>query len=83
MNYQIEIQFTGTYQIDKDTTVVNPLVIAANADDNFISTLSISCLFQNTTYSYYRNIGDMTYTNTWSNADVENYINTFMTNAEV
>lgn len=83
MNYQIEIQFTGTYQIDADTTVVNPMVIAANASDNFINTVSLSCFFQGSSYSYYRNIGSFEYTTTWGNLQVETYINQYMNNRKI
>lgn len=82
-NYQIEIQFTGTYQIDAETTIVNPLVIAAEAADNFIDTVQVSCLFQNTNYSYYRNIGSFTYVDTWTNQDVIDFINSFMASVKV
>ena len=81
--YQIEIQFTGTYQIDIATSVVNPLVIAAEAADNFIDTVQVSCLFQNTNYSYYRSIGSFDYALTWTNQDVIDFINSFMASVKV
>ena len=83
MNYQIEIQFTGQYQIDADTNVTDPLVIAVAATDDFISNVAIACLFNAPIYSYYRNIGSFTYTTTWGNIQVENYINTFMQNCKI
>lgn len=83
MNYQIEIQFTGTYKLDEGTTLVDPLVIATAATDDFISSVAVACSFQASTYSYYRNIGAFTYTTTWGNLQVEDYINTFMANCKL
>lgn len=78
MTYQIEIQYTGVYQIDAETSVTDPLVIAVGATDDFVSSVAVSCIFQAPTYSYYRNIGSFTYNATWGNIQVEDYINTFM-----
>lgn len=78
MNYQIEIQFTGTYKLDEGTTLVDPLVIAMSATDDFVSSVNVACGFQASTYSYYRNIGSFNYTTTWGNLQVEAYINDYM-----
>jgi hypothetical protein len=78
MNYQIEIQFTGTYTLDEGCTIVDPLVIAVSATDDFVSSVAVACLFQAPTYSYYRNIGSFNYTTTWGNLQVEAYINDYM-----
>jgi hypothetical protein len=82
-NYQIEIQFTGTYQIDTATTVVDPLVIATEAADNFIDAVQVGCLFQQSAYSIFLNIGSFTYVDTWTNQDVIDYINSFMAGVKV
>jgi hypothetical protein len=78
MNSQIEIQFTGTYKLDEGATVVDPLVIAVAATDDFVSSVAVACLFQAPTYSYYRDIGSFNYTTTWGNLQVEAYINDYM-----
>jgi hypothetical protein len=46
--------------------------------DNMIDSVSISVNFENTTYSYGRNIGTFKYIDTWENEDVELFINQFM-----
>ena len=78
MNPQIEIQFTGTYKLDDGTTIVNPLVIAISATDDFIQSVSVSCAFNAPTYSYGRNIGSFNYTTTWGNLQVETFIYEYM-----
>jgi hypothetical protein len=78
MNPQIEIQYTGTYRLDEDTTIINPLVIAVSATDDFVQNVSVACLFNSPTYSYGRNIGSFTYTVTWGNIQVETFINEYM-----
>jgi len=83
MNPQIEIQFTGTYQLDSTTTCVNPLAIASSATDNFVDSVDITCLFNAPTYSYIRNIGSFTYTTTWTNQDVIDYINDYMQSIQI
>lgn len=78
MNYQIEIQYTGKYQIDPDTLVENPLVIGASANDDLIETVIVSVYFTSPTYYLARQIGSFTYVDDWSNADVVSLINSFM-----
>lgn len=77
-NPQIEIQYTGTYILDDGNSVVDPLVIATSALDDFISTVTVGVLFEAPTYSYARNIGSFTYTLTWGNIQVEDFINNYM-----
>lgn len=83
MDSQIEIQFTGTYKLDEGATIVDPLVIAVAATDDFISSVAVACKFQAPTYSYQRNIGSFSYSITWGNIQVEEYINTFMQNCKI
>lgn len=75
---QIEIQYTGTYVLDDGNSVVNPLVIATGASDDFISSVTVSVVFSSPTYSYVRNIGSFTYSVTWGNLQVEDFINSYM-----
>lgn len=77
-NPQIEIQYTGTYILDDGNSVVDPLVIATGALDDFISSVTVTVLFQAPTYSYVRTIGFFTYTATWGNIQVEDFINAYM-----
>ena len=83
MAYQIEIQYTGVYQIDGETRIENPLVIGASANDDLINTVSVSVYFTSPTYYLARQIGSFTYVNDWSNTDVVSLINTFMSSHEV
>jgi len=75
---QIQKQYTGNYQIDEFTTVKDPIVSCTMVIDNMIDSVSISVNFENTTYSYGRNIGTFKYIDTWENEDVELFINQFM-----
>lgn len=78
MTYQIEIAFTGKYKIDADTTIENPLVIGASANDDLISSVSVAVYFSSPTYFLYRQIGSFNYTAGWDNNDVIALINAFM-----
>jgi hypothetical protein len=75
---QIKIEFKGTYQIDEFTTVKDPIVSCTMVIDNMIDSVTISVKFENTTYSYGRNIGSFQYIGSWENEDVELFINQFM-----
>ena len=83
MNYQIEIQYTGKYQIDSTTLVENPLVIGASANDDLIETVSVAVYFTSPAYYLARQIGSFNYVDDWSNADVVNLINSFMQSCQV
>jgi hypothetical protein len=83
MAYQIEISFTGEYQIDSDTKIENPLVIGASANDDLIETVYVSVYFTSPTYYLGRQIGFFNYTNGWDNADVVSLINSFMAGCKV
>lgn len=83
MTYQIEIQYTGVYQIDSETRIENPLVIGASANDDLIETVHVSVYFTSPTYYLGRQIGFFNYTNDWSNTDVVSLINNFMASCEV
>lgn len=83
MAYQIEIQYTGVYQIDSDTRVENPLVIGASANDDLIETVSVAVYFTSPAYYLGRQIGSFNYVDDWSNADVVNLINSFMQSCQV
>jgi hypothetical protein len=78
MNNQIQIQFTGAYQLDSTTVVKSPLVTATAATDNFIDNVSVSCQFTGIGFDLNRETGDFFYAATWTNLDVENHINTWM-----
>jgi len=78
MAYQIEIQYTGKYQIDADTLIENPLVIGASANDDLINSVSVGVYFTSPTYYLGRQIGSFTYTNDWSNSDVIDFINSYV-----
>jgi hypothetical protein len=75
---QIKIEYKGTYQIDEFTTVTDPIVSCTMAIDNMIDSVAISVKFENTTYSYGRNIGSYQYVDTWENENVIDYINEWM-----
>lgn len=77
-NEQIKIQYTGTYILDDGNRVVDPLVIATSALDDFISSVTVGVLFDAPTYSYSRIIGSFTYSLTWGNIQVEDFINNYM-----
>jgi len=83
MAYQIEIQYTGKYQIDSTTLVENPLVIGASANDDLIETVSVAVYFTSPAYYLARQIGSFNYVDDWSNADVVNLINSFMQSCQV
>jgi hypothetical protein len=83
MAYQIEIQYTGKYQIDSTTLVENPLVIGASANDDLIETVSVAVYFTSPAYYLGRQIGSFNYVDDWSNADVVNLINSFMQSCQV
>lgn len=83
MNPQIEIPFVGTYAVGNDIVIIDPLVIATAATDDFVDKVSVSVLFNGTNYSVGQNIGSFTYTTTWGNLHVEEYINTFMQNCKI
>jgi hypothetical protein len=83
MNYQIQIQFTGTYQLDSTTTCVNPLVIAYSGADDFIDSVNLTCLFNSSTYSYIRDIGSFNYIDEWTNQDVIDYITNYMNSIQI
>lgn len=83
MAYQIEIQFTGKYQIDSDTLIENPLVIGASANDDLIDSVSVCVYFTSPTYYLGRPVGAFTYTTEWDNSDVIALINTFMAACKV
>lgn len=78
MNKQIQIQFSGAYQIDSTTVVESPLVTATAATDNFIDNVSVVCLFSGIGYDLSRSTGDFFYVENWTNQDVENHINAWM-----
>ena len=77
MNYQIEIQFLGQYDVNGNV-LTDPLVIARTASDDFISTVTVDCYFRNTTYSVVAPIGYFNYQTSWNNNDVTTLINEFM-----
>lgn len=79
MAYQIEIQFTGKYQIDADTLIENPLVIGASANDDLINSVSVGVYFTSDVYYLARAIGSFNYTDDWTNQDVIDLINSYMT----
>lgn len=83
MAYQIEIQYTGKYQIDSTTLVENPLVIGASANDDLIDSVSVAVYFTSPAYYLARQIGSFNYVDDWSNADVVNLINSFMQSCQV
>ena len=83
MSYQIEIQYTGKYQIDSDTLIENPLVIGASANDDLINSVSVGVYFTSPTYYLARQIGSFNYTTDWSNADVVSLINSYMESVKV
>ena len=83
MSYQIEIQYTGKYQIDSDTLIENPLVIGASANDDLINSVYVGVYFTSPTYYLGRNIGSFTYAVDWSNADVVSLINSYMESVKV
>lgn len=83
MAYQIEIQFTGKYQIDAETTIENPLVIGASANDDLINSVYVSVYFTSPTYYLGRQIGSFNYVDDWSNADVVVLINSYMESVKV
>ena len=83
MQYQIEIQYEGKYQIDGNTQVENPLVIGASANDDLINTVTVGVYFTSPTYYLARPVGSFTYTTDWSNADVVTLINSFMAEHKV
>jgi len=83
MTYQIEIQFSGKYRIDVDTVVENPLVTAVSATDDFLSNVTIGCVFSNTQYSYFKNTGSFEYQTSWDNMSVEQHINQWMNERKV
>ena len=83
MAYQIEIQYTGKYQIDSDTLIENPLVIGASANDDLINSVYVGVYFTSPTYYLGRNIGSFTYAVDWSNADVVSLINSYMESVKV
>lgn len=79
MAYQIEIQYTGEYQIDAETKIENPLVIGASATDDLINAVGVTVYFTSPTYYLCRAIGSFTYGSAgWDNSDVVNLINEFM-----
>ena len=83
MSYQIEIQYTGKYQIDADTTIENPLVIGASANDDLINSVSVGVYFTSPTYYLARQIGSFNYVDDWSNADVVSLINSYMQSVKI
>lgn len=83
MAYQIEIQYTGKYQIDSDTLIENPLVIGASANDDLINSVYVSVYFTSQTYYLGRQIGSFNYVDDWSNADVVALINSYMESVKV
>lgn len=83
MAYQIEIQYTGKYQIDSDTLIENPLVIGASANDDLINSVYVSVYFTSPTYYLGRQIGSFNYVDDWSNADVVSLINSYMASVKV
>jgi hypothetical protein len=83
MAYQIEIQYTGKYQIDSDTLIENPLVIGASANDDLINSVSVGVYFTSPTYYLARQIGSFNYVDDWSNADVVALINSYMESVKV
>lgn len=78
MAYQIEIQYSGFYQIDPETKIENPLVIGASANDDLINSVSVAVYFTSPTYYLARQIGSFNYSADWDNADVVTLINKFM-----
>jgi hypothetical protein len=83
MAYQIEILFTGTYKLDADTTIENPLVIGASANDDLINSVGVSVYFSSDTYFLSRQIGSFDYTTNWDNSDVISLINAYMASIKV
>lgn len=78
MAYQIEIQYTGKYQIDSETLIEDPLVIGASANDDLINSVSVAVYFTSDTYYLARTVGSFNYTDDWTNQDVINLINSYM-----
>lgn len=78
MTYQIEIQYTGKYQIDSDTLIENPLVIGASANDDLINSVSVEVYFTSDTYYLARTVGSFNYTDDWTNQDLIDLINSYM-----
>ena len=83
MAYQIEIQYQGKYKLDDGTEIQNTLVIGASANDDLVETVYVSVYFTSPTYYLGRQIGFFNYVGDWSNADVVNLINGYMTTHEV
>lgn len=83
INSQIEIQYTGTYQLDSTTTCVDPLATAVSATDNFIDSVALIVVFTSPTYSYTRDIGSFTYNLTWTNQNVIDYMNEYMQSIKI
>jgi len=83
INSQIEIQYTGTYQLDSTTICVDPLATPTSATDNFIDSVALTVVFTSPTYSYTREIGSFTYITTWTNQDVIDYMNDYMQSIQI
>ena len=77
-NPQIKIQYTGVYQLSKGIVLTDPLVTAMSATDDFVSSVSVACNFSSETYAYGTDIGSFSYNTTWTNADIELFINEYM-----
>lgn len=80
---QIEIQYLGDYQLDATTKALNPLATVVAATDNFISTVSVDCVFSNLSYAYGRKAGTFEYAQTWTNEDVINHLNAWMEDRKI
>ena len=70
---------TWKYQIDLDTLIENPLVIGASANDDLINSVSVAVYFTSDVYYLGRPIGSFNYTDDWTNQDVIDLINSYMT----
>lgn len=83
MAYQIEIQYTGVYQIDGETRIENPLVIGASANDDLIDSVSVGVYFTSPTYYLGRQVGNFVYVDGWDNSDVVALINVYMAGCKI
>ncbi len=66
----------GTYKID-DLTVTNPTIEVKQVNDNIIDkTCSIEVIFNvdGALINYSRNLGGFTYSATWEDIDIENFV---------
>jgi hypothetical protein len=76
----IEIQVIGKLKLDDLTICLNPLVTVQSCLDNyFSSSVSVNSLFSNDNYySFGRDCGSFIYKETWTDEDVENFMNAWI-----